>query len=203
MTRLPLRVALTGGIATGKSHCLARFAALGAAVIDADQLARVVVQPGTPGLAAVIARFGPSIARADGSLDRDALGRLVFADAAARLDLEAIIHPAVYQAIEAWFEGRLPESSLAIADIPLLFETRHEGDFDHVIVAACTPAQQLERLRARGLSDADARQRLASQLPIEEKARRADHVIDTSGSIADTDRQVIEVWEALQRAALL
>src|SRR6185295_11766887 len=103
LTRAPLRVALTGGIGTGKSHCLARFAQLGAETIDADNLAHQVVEPGTPGLAAVVARFGASLLRSDGRLDRDALGRLVFADSGARRDLEAIIHPAVYGAIQSWF----------------------------------------------------------------------------------------------------
>ena len=215
MPRLPLRVALTGGIATGKSHCLMRFAALGADVIDADQLARQVVTPGTPGMAAVLARFGQTVMLPDGTLDREALGRLVFADLAARRDLEAIIHPAVFAAIDDWFEKRPRRSfydsrkmtseviPVAIADIPLLYETQHEGDFDRVIVAACTPAQQLERLKKRGLADADARLRLESQLPIDEKARRADYVIDTSGSVAETDRQVAEVWESLRRAAAM
>jgi len=120
------RAALTGGIATGKSYCLARFAALGAAVVDADQLAREAVAPGTAGLASVVARFGTTYLRADGSLDRPALGRLVFGDRLARADLEAIIHPEVYHRVGAWFANLPAGTRVAIADIPLLFETGHQ-----------------------------------------------------------------------------
>lgn len=187
-----MRVALTGGIATGKSHCLRAFAALGLETVDADLLARQVVEPGTAGLAAVAARFGSAVLHADGTLDREALGRLVFADTTARQDLEAIVHPLVYQRIDT-----LLGTGLSIADIPLLFETGHEGDFARVIVAACRPDQQIERLLARHLDEASARLRIQAQLPIAEKVRRADYVIDTSGSLADTDRQVIEVYERL------
>ena len=111
----PLRVALTGGIATGKSHCLTEFARLGAAVIDADLVARGVVKRGTPALEAVVARFGPAVRRDDGELDRRALATIVFADRTARLDLEAILHPLVFAAIEAWFR-HLAGDRLAIAE---------------------------------------------------------------------------------------
>ena len=204
----PLRVALTGGIATGKSHCLRAFAALGVATLDADVLARQAVEPGTAGLAAVVARFGRSVLRPDGALDRAALGRIVFDDAAARRDLEAIVHPIVYQAIKDFgshfYELRKNDfrSPFSLVDIPLLFETGHEKDFDRVVVAACRPAQQLERLRARdGLDEADARRRIEAQLPIDDKVRRADFVIDTSGSVAETNRQVVEVFERLKAEA--
>jgi dephospho-CoA kinase len=198
-----LRVALTGGIATGKSYCLARFHTLGAPTIDADLVARDVVAPGSPALDAVIARFGRGVLRADGSLDRAALGRIVFADAGARRDLEAIVHPAVYASIRQWFDGL--ESSpapprAAIADIPLLYETGRERDFDRVIVASCRPEQQVDRLvRERGLSRAEAALRLAAQMPVAEKARRADFVVDTSGTFDETDRQIDEVWGRLRR----
>jgi len=192
----PLRIALTGGIATGKSHCAARFTALGVPLIDADQLARDVVQPGSPALAAIGALFGPHVIDVSGALDRQAIARVVFADAEARRDLEAIIHPHVYAAIERWFDGL--SAPFGIADIPLLFETNRAADFDAVVVAACPSEQQLNRLRQRGLSDTDARHRLASQLPIEDKVSRADFVIDTSGSIEQTDEQVVEVWERLR-----
>ena len=201
----PLRVALTGGIATGKSYCAAGFASLGIPVIDADQLARDVVRPGTAGLTAVLARFGAGVRAADGTLDRAALGRAVFADADARRDLEAIVHPLVYEAIRRWFEAvetNTPVPPFAIADIPLLFETGHAHEFDCVIVAACTPAQQFDRLMARGgLSEAEARQRIASQWRIEEKAQRADIVIDTSGTLASTDRQIADAAARLSERA--
>jgi dephospho-CoA kinase len=192
------RVGLTGGIATGKSYCLARFAALGAAVVDADRLARDAVAPGSRALEAVSLRFGPAILLPDGSLDRAALGRIVFSDRAARADLEAIVHPEVYRGIGEWFASCPPATRLAIADIPLLFETGHSHDFDRVVVAACDPHQQLTRLMARDrLSETEARARLNAQWPIEEKVARADHVIRTGGTLADTDAQVRTVYELL------
>ena len=190
--------ALTGGIATGKSYCIARFAALGAAVIDADRLAREAVEPGTRGLGAVVSRFGAGVLRGDGSLDRQALGRIVFADTRARADLEAIVHPEVYRRIRDWSVNLPSSSALAVADIPLLFETGHEHDFDAVIVCACSPEEQVRRVIARdGLTEAEARSRIAAQWPIEEKIRRADHVIRTDGDFADTDQQVAELYRRL------
>ena len=193
-----LRAALTGGIATGKSYCLARFASLGVPVIDADLLAREAVAPGSAALAAVAARFGERILRPDGSLDRASLGRVVFTDRAARADLEAIIHPEVYRRIGEWFASRPRGTALAMADVPLLFETGHNHDFERVIVAACDAAEQLRRLMARdGLTQQDARARLNAQWPIEEKVTRADYVIRTDTSFADTDRQVQGVYGSL------
>jgi dephospho-CoA kinase len=196
-----LRVALTGGIATGKSYCLARFAEAGAPTIDADLLARQAVAPGTAGFDAVRSRFGAAVVTADGALDREALGRIVFSDPDSRRALEAIVHPAVYAAIGRWFEAlaRGGQHRVAIADIPLLYETRHEGDFDAVVVASCSPDQQTDRLIARSkLSREDAARRIAAQLPVADKARRADYVIDTSGRFEDTDAQVREVWGQLR-----
>jgi dephospho-CoA kinase len=194
-----LRAALTGGIATGKSFCLERFAALGAATIDADALAREAVAPGSPGLAQVVDRFGAGVLRPDGSLDRAALARIVFGDQTARAELETIIHPEVYRRITNW-SANLPRGTrVCIADIPLLFETGHEHDFERVIVAACDPDEQLRRVMARdGLTLADARERLAAQWPIEEKARRADYVIRTDGGFAETEAQVRAVFERLR-----
>lgn len=195
-----LRVALTGGIATGKSYCLARFAALGLPVIDADRLSRDAVAPGSAALEAVRTRFGSQIIAADGTLNRRALAAIVFPDPAARRDLEAIVHPHVRAALEAWF-ATLRADAIAVAEIPLLFETAREDRFDRVVVAACPPEVQLERLAARGLSPEDARARLASQIPIAEKAARADDVIDTSGTMAETDRQVLRVLRTLQEGS--
>ncbi len=197
-----LRVALTGGIATGKSFCLSRLAALGAAVIDADILAREAVAPGSPGLVEVARRFGPGVLRADGSLDRAALGQLVFANRTARADLEAIVHPHVYRRINEWFADLPAGPRIAIADIPLLFETGHQHDFERVIVCACEHAEQLRRLLARDqLTPAEAQARLDAQWPIEEKVRRADYVIRTDGSFAETEGQVRAVYEALSSEA--
>ena len=196
-----LRVALTGGIATGKSYCLARFAALGAATIDADTLAREAVAPGTNGLRAVVDRFGASVVTPDGTLDRPALGRLVFADSRARAALEAIIHPEVYRRIREWFSNLPPATAVAIADIPLVFETGHNHDFDEVIVAACSPDEQLRRITARDrLSDADARARIAAQWPIAEKVNRASRVIWTDRGFEETNRQVAEIYDSLRAA---
>jgi dephospho-CoA kinase len=193
-----LRVALTGGIATGKSYCLARFAALGAATIDADRLARAAVVPGSRALDAIVTRFGQSLLLPDGTLDRSSLGRVVFNDRAARADLEAIVHPEVYRRIGEWLATLPPGTRIALADIPLLFETGHTHDFDRVVVVACDPREQLRRLMSRdGLSERDARARLDSQWPIEEKVARADYVISTDGTVADTDSQVRTVHEML------
>jgi len=193
-----VRAALTGGIATGKSFCLMAFAALGAATVDADLLAREAVAPGTPGLARVIERFGPAILRADGSLDRAALGRLIFADRAARADLEAIIHPDVYRRIGEWSANLPAGTRVSIADIPLLFETGHQHQFERIIVCACDPAEQVRRIMARDdLPAAEARERLAAQWPIEEKVARADYVIRTDGTFAETEQQVREVFGRL------
>ena len=193
-----LRIALTGGIATGKSYCTAAFARLGIPVIDADVLAREAVAPGTRGLEAVAARFGPDVLTRAGSLDRAALGRIVFNEAKARRDLEAIVHPEVYRRIREWLANIPPGTRMAIADIPLLFETGQQHEFDAVIVCACTPAEQLKRVIARDhLPDDEARARIAAQLPIEEKAARADHVIWTDRGFAETDAQVRTVFELL------
>lgn len=195
------RVALTGGIATGKSHCLKLFAAAGVPVSDADQLAHEAIAPGTAGHAAVVERFGPRVAGADGAIDRAALGRIVFDDAKARRDLEAIIHPRVYRAITEWF-AKLGDHGepIGIADIPLLYETGREIDYDAVIVTTCPPAMQIDRLMQRsGLSRHDAEQRLAAQMPVREKADRADYVIDTSGSFDETETQVRKVLSELRQ----
>lgn len=198
-----LRVALTGGIATGKTYCLTRLAALGAPVVDADRLARDAVAPGTPGLSAVVARFGPEVLAAGGGLDRPRVAAIVFADPDARRDLERIVHPIVYRGIRQWADGLAAAGRpLAIADVPLLYETGHDRDFDRVVVVACPPDQQVRRLAGRNrLNESEARRRLAVQWPIERKRAAADYVIDTGGAFEDTDRQVEEVWSALQRDA--
>lgn len=193
-----LRVALTGGIATGKSYCTGAFARLGVPVIDADVLAREAVAPGTRGLQAIATRFGEGVFAPDGALDRAALGRIVFGNSRARSDLESIVHPEVYRRIREWFANQPMGTRLAIADIPLLFETGQQHEFDAVIVCACQPAEQIRRIVERNrLSEADARARIAAQLPIGEKVSRADHVIWTDGGFADTDAQVRAVFDRL------
>lgn len=192
------RVALTGGIATGKSHVRAEFERLGVPTIDADILAREAAAPGSPGLAAIVARFGASIVDVNGALDRRKLGAIAFSDPAARRDLEQIIHPIVRAQTDEWFAGLKTSQPFAIADIPLLYETGRERDFDKVIVTVCEEATQLRRVMQRdSVTEAEARQRLAAQLPTSEKARRADHVINTDGSFEETNRQVRKVYDAL------
>jgi dephospho-CoA kinase len=193
------RVALTGGIATGKSHVLAQLAKLGAPTIDADKLARDVVAPGTPGLKAVVDRFGEDVLDQMGGLDRRKLGSIVFSDPLARRDLEEIIHPAVRGAIDEWYAslGEVP-AGFAVADIPLLYETARQREFDAVIVTACDTNTQLTRIMARdGISEAEARARIAAQLPMSEKIRRADYVINTDGSFDETSVQVRDVFKRL------
>ncbi len=191
------RIALTGGIATGKSQCMETFARLGAPVIDADQLARDAVAPGSAGLAAVVGRFGPSVLLPGGQLNRAALGAIIFADPTARQDIEEIIHPQVYAAIARWFTAL--DAPMGIADIPLLFETGHEEDFDVIVVAKCRPEQQLARLMSRGrLSKTNAGARIAAQLPLADKVAGADYVIDTSGTLEQTAANTEAVWVKLQ-----
>lgn len=195
-----VRAGLTGGIATGKSYCLSRFAGFGVPVIDADVIAREVVAPGTPALRMIGTRFGDSVISADGTLDRPALAAIVFSDRTARADLESIVHPEVYRRINDWFANQPAGVRIAIADIPLLFETGHEHDFDCVIVCACEPFEQLRRLIERdGLSEEAARARLAAQWPIGEKVARADYVIRTDGTYDETRAQVQKVLEVLSR----
>jgi len=186
-----VRVALTGGIATGKSSVVHLLEARQVPTIDADVLAREVVAPGTPGLEAVIARFGAGVLDPAGALDRRALAAVVFSDPQARRDLERIVHPAVYAAIHHWLEKLPRDTRLAVADIPLLFETGHQGDFDRVVVVACPPDEQLRRVMARdGVSEAEARTRLDAQWPIADKVVLADDVVWTTGSRAETEREV-------------
>lgn len=198
-----LRVALTGGIGTGKSYVRSRFELRGVPTADADVLAREVVAPGTAALAQVVRRFGTGVLRDDGSLDRKALGQVVFSDGQARRDLEAIVHPAVYAALGEWLhEQAAAGAAVAVADIPLLFETGHEDDFDVVVVVACAPEEQVRRvIRRDGITAREARARLAAQWPIEEKVRRAHYVIRTDGAFAETDRLADEVIAALRESA--
>ena len=194
-----LKVALTGGIATGKSYVLEQFRRRGVPCLDADALAHGVMAPGTEATTAIAARFGQEMLAPDGSVDRARLGPAVFADAAARRALEAIVHPAVYRAITAGLRAfELTDAAqLAIVDVPLLYETGADSKFDKVIVTECPPDVQIARLTARGLTESAARQRLAAQLPTRDKAARADFVITTAGTFAETDSRVEEVLRAL------
>jgi dephospho-CoA kinase len=194
------RVGLTGGIATGKTVVGAEFERLGVPTIDADVVARDVVAPGTPALALILARFGPGVLDADGALDRRKLGSIVFADEAARHDLEQIVHPAVKAAIDLWLDSMSATHNVAVAVIPLLYETGRERDFDVVITTACSPDEQLRRVMTRdSLNELQAKQRIVAQLSTEEKVRRADYAIWTDGTYENTKRQVVETLEQLAR----
>ena len=194
-----LKIALTGGIATGKSHVLEEFRRRGVPCLDADVLAHGVTAPGTEATAAIAARFGDDILTADGAVDRARLGPIVFADPSARRDLEAIVHPGVYRAIAAGVRAfeMVGDEPFAIVDVPLLYETGAEKEFAKVIVTSCAPETQVARLIKRGLSETAARQRLAAQWPTEKKAARADFVINTDGSVEDANAQVNEICRLL------
>jgi dephospho-CoA kinase len=157
---------------------------------------------GTEATAAIAERFGTGILDTQGAVDRGALGPLVFADPAARRDLEAIVHPAVYRALQAGLRAfELLGSRMAVADIPLLFETGRAGEFDAVIVTACLEDVQKARLRSRGLSETEISQRLAAQMSLDEKVSRADFVIRTDGSFDETNAQVGDALAALMKRA--
>ena len=192
-----MRVGLTGGVASGKSSVAVMLTELGAVVIDADALAREVVAPGTPGLAAVVAEFGAGVLGADGALDRPALGALVFADAEARRRLEAIIHPQV-RARAAQLEAAAPPGALVVHDIPLLVETGQAEAFDAVIVVDVPEELQVERMTAlRGMSRADAQARIAAQATRRDRLAVATYVIDNTGTWDDLRQRVAEVVAAL------
>jgi dephospho-CoA kinase len=195
-------VALTGGIATGKSYVLDRCRERGVPCLDADDLAHGVTAAGTEATAAIAARFGADVLTAEGAVDRAKLGAIVFADPVARRELEALTHPAVYRAIAAGLRGiELTERpAFAIVAIPLLYETAHASDFDRVIATTCAAETQVERLMARGFGRTEAQQRISAQLPSADKSRQADFVVDTDGTFADTNAQVDRVLAALGAA---
>jgi len=195
-----LLVGLTGGIATGKSTVSAMFAQLGAKVMDADLLAREVVMPGQPAHAQIVKEFGPDVLQEDGALDRKRLGALVFADAQRRKRLEEITHPAIrgrQQRILSVYEEEAFDG-IVIWDAALLVESGGAKGMDRVVVVTADPAAELRRLVERdGFSEEEARGRMASQMPLAEKVKVADYVIDNSGSRAETERRVRELYRAL------
>ena len=195
-----LRVALTGGIATGKTYVLTRLRDRGVSTIDADEIVHEALGPNTVTTKAIAAQFGGVFLNADGSIDRALLAGKVFQDAESRHRLEAIIHPVVYTVIREWYATL--DHPIGVASVPLLFETHREADFDFVAVTLCPPEMQLQRILERDrITEEEARQRIAAQMAAEEKARRADFVILTGGSPSATDRQVDELLIALQASA--
>ena len=194
-----LRVGLTGGIGAGKSEISRRLAAQGAVIIDADLIAREVVAPGTDGLASVVAAFGPDVLGPDGALDRVALGDVVFADKQKLASLNGIVHPLVGARMRELEELAGPGSVL-VHDVPLIAENDLAGSYDLVVVVDVPPRIQLDRLvRLRGMSREQAQARMAAQATREQRLAIADIVVDNSGSLAELDRQVGELWTELRR----
>jgi dephospho-CoA kinase len=192
-----MRVGLTGGVASGKSTVAKVLTELGAVVVDADLLAREVVEPGTPGLAAVVDAFGDDVLADDGTLDRPALGRVVFGDADARRRLEGILHPLI-RARGAEIEAAAGPGAVVVHDIPLLVETGQAGSFDAVVVVDVPVETQVSRMVSeRGMSEEDVRARIAAQATREERLAAATHVVDNTGTHEDLRERVTEVFEQL------
>jgi dephospho-CoA kinase len=196
-----LRIGLTGGIGSGKSEVSRRLAKRGAVILDADQAARAVVEPGTKGLAAIKATFGPEVIRDDGALDRERLGTIVFADPGELEKLNAIVHPLVRD----WMtdaEAKAQPDEIVVQDVPLLAENKLAAAYDLVIVVDVPPETQLERLtRLRGMPEDQARARIAAQASREDRLAVADVVIRNEGSLSDLDERVGEVWDDLRARA--
>ena len=196
------RIGLTGGIASGKSAVAARLIAKGVPVIDADRIAREVVEPGRPALAEIAARW-PEVVR-DGALDRKALGAIVFADARARRELESILHPRIREELERRFLALEREGvPLAVYEAPLLVETGSHADLDALVVVSAPEEQQIERVMRRdGLDEAQAKARLSAQLPAEARLAKATFVVDNSGDLRALERNVDDVWAQVERRFL-
>jgi dephospho-CoA kinase len=195
------RLGITGGIASGKSAVAGMLRELGFRVIDADALGHEVIEPGTRAYSEIVAEFGAGVVGADGRIDRRKLGALVFAEREKLERLNAIVHPRVEEEM-VWLFGKWEKSGVtdaAFVEAALLVEAAYQKNLDGLVVVWCRPEQQIERLLARGLSQAEARRRIAAQMPAEEKLKFATEKIDCSGTIEDTKRQVVELAEKLRR----
>jgi dephospho-CoA kinase len=188
-----LRIGLTGGIGSGKSTVSRLLEQRGAVIVDADAIAREVVAPGTPGLAAVVEAFGDGVVAPDGSLDRQALAAVVFADPDARKRLDAIVHPLV-RARATEVAAAAPADAVVVNDVPLLVETGQAGSYDLVLVVEADPATRVARLVQRGLTAEDARARMAAQATDEQRRAVADVVLDNSGTPEELEAQVDRFW---------
>jgi dephospho-CoA kinase len=193
-----MRVGLTGGVGSGKSIVARIFGELGAVVIDADAVAREVVEPGTPGFDAVVERFGRGVVRTDGSLDRPALARVVFQDTAEREALNAIVHPLVGARMAELMQAA-PADSVVIWDIPLLVENGSAGSFDLVVVVEADVNRRLARLAQRGMAESDARERMAAQATDEQRRAVADELIVNDGDLNELRTRVEQVWDKIER----
>ncbi len=198
-----LRVGLTGGIASGKSTVAAMLRDRDCPILDADAIAHELLEPGQDAYNEVVREFGEGILTRGGAVDRKKLGAIVFADAQKRQRLNQIMHPRIQRIVAEWFSrlDRPGGPDFAFEDAALILEAGVKSDFDRVVVCWCRPEQQLKRLRDRGVSEEDARQRIAAQMPMDEKRRLADDVIDCSGSIEETERQVDVLVAKLKQIA--
>ncbi|MGN9839362.1 dephospho-CoA kinase [Nonomuraea sp. H19] len=196
-----LKIGLTGGIGSGKSEVSKRLSARGAVVIDADKIAREVVEPGTAGLARVVAAFGDEVLRPDGSLNREKLGSIVFADSEKLATLNAIVHPLVGERV-AQLQGEAADDALVVYDVPLLAENKLAPMYDVVIVVDAADDVRIRRLAEhRGMAEADAKARIAAQASRQDRLAVADLVILNEGSLEELDARVGEVWDELVRRA--
>ena len=196
-----LLVGLTGGIGSGKSTVARILGEHGAVILDADVFARDAVRGGTDAFAAVVDRFGAGLVGPDGELDRSKLASIVFADPAALADLEAIVHPEVRRMIADGIQAELDTDHVVVLVNPLLIEMGAHRDCDVVVVISTEPETQVARTVARGMDEADVRARLAAQLPIEERARAADVLLDNEGSLENLEREVAVLWRTLATRA--
>jgi dephospho-CoA kinase len=198
-----LLVGLTGGIGSGKSTVAQMLAQRGAVVLDADAFARETVRAGSAGLRAVVARFGSEVLTGDGELDRPKLATIVFADPAARADLEGIVHPEVRRLIADGIQENLDTENVVVLVNPLLIEMGTHRDCDVVVVVSVPSETQVARSTARGMDENDVRARMAAQLPLDERSRLADVILDNEGSIDELQHQVDRLWDQLsERAAV-
>jgi dephospho-CoA kinase len=197
-----LKVGLTGGIASGKSTVASMLRDLDCPLLEADTLGHELLEQGQPAYDEVVAEFGKAVLDSFGKIDRSKLGAIVFADATRRARLNQILHPCILDVIRKWFAAlnRTGGPELAVVEAALIFEAGFNKELDRTIVCWCRPEQQLERLQERGLSPEDARLRIAAQMPVDEKRRLGDEVIDCSATIEETERLVAQVFEKLKLA---
>jgi dephospho-CoA kinase len=197
-----LKVGLTGGIASGKSTVASMLRDFECPLLEADTLGHELLEQGQPAYNEVVAEFGEAVLDSYGKVDRSRLGAIVFADASKRARLNQILHPRILDVIRKWFAAldRPGGPELAVVEAALIFEAGFHKELDRTIVCWSRPEQQIERLQERGLAQEDARLRIAAQMPADEKRRMGDEVIDCSGSIEETERQVAQVFEKLKLA---
>jgi dephospho-CoA kinase len=197
-----LLVGLTGGIGSGKTAVARMLEARGAVVFDADLFAREAVEPGTPGYERVVERFGPNVLEPGGGIDREALAAVVFADPAARRDLEAITHPEIRRLFAEGTEAYRDTDAVVVFSAPLLVETGMHTAFEVLVVVSAPAGMQVQRLmRDRAMTESAVRERIAAQLPLEEKAEAADILIDNDGTLEELERQVDRLWTELRARA--